>query len=160
MILVLWLTSILFGSDVARLAHADYGVRESAQRRLRLWGPLALPAVLEACRSDDPEVRHRANQLAAPWLFRLADWRAAAVINDPWPVNSVRFWHDEELRHRIRRLAMANGVSAGLADQLTPSHDVCLFWWGWTLNAWAANGLYEVRDRLGVRVPWWARVLQ
>jgi Leucine-rich repeat (LRR) protein len=53
------------GEWVEQLGDADFSTREAAQRALVAAGPYAMAAVLEAAKSDDLEVKRRAEEAAA-----------------------------------------------------------------------------------------------
>jgi hypothetical protein len=65
--------------DAALLAADDFDVRQRATARLAAAGPRALPALLASELSADPEQRHRAARLAAPYRLAARDLWDAAV---------------------------------------------------------------------------------
>lgn len=152
---LLILLSTLTGSDAGRLGDPDWRTREGAETRLRLAGVFALPAVWPLRESDNPEVRHRAARLLGPWVAWAADLRAAAVLTDPWPVDELAFYHDERLRRRVQRMAVAAGCPTHITGDLTPAE--CLSWWAWTRPSWAASAaaLARCKAHLGVPVAGW-----
>jgi len=51
------------GRLVRDLGAADFATREAASKKLRTFGPTAIPALEKAAASDDPEVRTRAREI-------------------------------------------------------------------------------------------------
>lgn len=154
MFLVLILASWATGSDTARLGSPDYWTREGAEQRLRAYGLAAVPALLWAVESEEPEVRDRATRLLAPWRNLSADMRAADVLYSPWPVDELAFWHDERLRVRVHRLAVAAGCSEWHTKMILCDDE--WNWWMWDAAKWqtAAEGLRLCRSSLGVEPCW------
>ena len=150
---LLMLCSNLSTSEVDKLGADEWTVREAAQYRIRLYGILAAPAVLRATRSDDPEIRFRANQLAGPWRLWALDLEAAAVLRSPWPVNPNRLWEDIDLRYHLYRVALANGCPDGDARFLVEGNSVGV-WSQWDNGEYAAWALDRCRMRLGTWVVW------
>ena len=153
MFALLVMCSNLSTSDVDKLGADSFAVRESAQWRLKHYGILAAPAIFRATRSDDPEIRHRANELAAPWRCWLLDLEAAAVLRSPWPVNPNRLWEDGELRYHLRRVAVANGCPDTDARFMVEGNQSG-FWSQWNDADYAAWSLDRCRQRLGTWVLW------
>ena len=99
---------LLIGCTPADLGHESYARREAAESRLRAVGLLAVPALIEASRSECPETRYRANRILSPWRCTAANLRAADAILSPWRPSPLAFWRDHDLRLRVRLLAMAH----------------------------------------------------
>ncbi|WP_439627454.1 hypothetical protein [Gemmata sp.] len=150
------LVALLIGPDVARLGSDSYGRRECAEQRLRALGPLAWAALLDAERSADPEVRHRAARLLAPYrAFRL-DLEAAGVLCDPWPMSpgkAAGFHLDECLRRRVHRLATAAGCHSHA--HLLPENTPDTFWSQWPAVQYSGWALESCRKQLGHPAPGW-----
>ena len=72
---------------IAELGGSDYETRQRAAERLEGIGAPALPALEEAGRSEDPEIRRRALEVLRAIRLRLADragiW-PALVAGSPW----------------------------------------------------------------------------
>jgi hypothetical protein len=145
------LYAILFAGPMADLGHPDWSRRESADARLRSWGLLAVPAWLDATRSENPEVRFRAVQALGKWRSLAADLRAAAMLTDPWPIDPAVLWNDEDLRFRIHRIAVANGCDKnGPAAWLLPdAYTQCGWFFNWMPVMKCAIALTECKHRLG-----------
>ncbi len=100
---------ILSGCNPVDLGSESYSLRESTERRIRAAGLLAVPGLIDAMGSPDPEVRHRANRLLRPWRSLCLSLRAADVILSPWEPGWA--WLDDAyLRQRMYRLARAHGM--------------------------------------------------
>lgn len=145
------LLAMLIAFDIARLGHPDWSTREAAEHRLRAWGLIAVPALLRAAQSDNPEVRFRATAMLGRWLSIAADYRAAAVIACPWEISPVRLYADEDLRRRTYRIAIASGCKAGgEIERLLPETYVqCGWFWNWMPSARCAGALRIARIELG-----------
>lgn len=154
MFLVLIVCSWLDSPDTARLGSPDYWTREGAENRLRAYGPFAVPALLKAVESEEPEVRHRAAGMLLGWRNLEADLKAAALLLDPWPPDALAFWHAPETRHRVARVARAAGVGEWYTKMLLCDDD--WNWWMWDAAKWqtAAEGLRLCRRELGVYPGW------
>lgn len=152
---ILLVVSIITGSDLSKLAHEDWRIREGAEWRLRLYGLIALPVVWDARHDPDPERRARVERLIVPWVSYNDDLRAASILLSPWPVDSIEFWRNENIRRRIQRLARAAGVSQVITDDLTPS--VHQAWWVWQVptHLVAASALDRCRYYLSITPVGW-----
>jgi hypothetical protein len=145
--------------DARDLGHESYARREWCEQRLRSWGWLAVPELLRASLSDSPETRHRAHAMLGRWRGLTADLRAAAVLASEWEILAGELWVDEELRRRIARLAVLNGVPPDDVTWLLPEAYVqCGWFWGWTYSQKCMNALRRCRFVLGygfafVRLP-------
>lgn len=141
--------------DPDYLGHPDWQTRERAEYRLSLAGPLAWPGLSRAARSDDPEVRARANRILGSCRMWAAELRAADAILSPWPMDAAALWFDECLRRRIYRQAVAAGVESWRAEYLLPeSYDSC-GWFRDIIPVKRCHGaLVEVRSRLGNNPGW------
>jgi hypothetical protein len=122
---------------VGQLGSDSYAEREAASRGLDAAGELALPAVRQALRSSDPEIRRRARDLAEDIEFRAAAPRWAQAISsirrlgarvraeDERRLGEVNVALDsqdisEELAAHLRTLDGAGPLSLHIAgDQLT-----------------------------------------
>jgi len=154
MAFVLWLLSIISGSDINRLGSPDWWVRESSEQRLRWCGVLAVPELWRRIDDPDPERRFRVYRLLKPWLNYLDDLRAAALLLSPWPIDPFWLWQRDDLRWNMRRLALAAGVPQGIADDLVPDAQS---WWGWFRPNFlcAAHAYEQCRLQLGVVPVGW-----
>lgn len=154
---ILLVCANLFGSDASRLGADSWVIREDADRRLRLYGLLALPAVSRLACSSDPEIRFRVAGILGHWQSFAADLRAAAILCDPWPLGwrgALSLWHDERTRLRVRRVAMANGVGASVVESLQADEEFSPFFWGAPKWVYAAGALQTARKQLGTAAGW------
>jgi hypothetical protein len=71
---------------VEDLGHPQFERREAASQRLRLLGPLAMPALQQARGHADLEVARRAGQLYDEYWITYAERRASAVRPSSYPV--------------------------------------------------------------------------
>lgn len=152
MALVCILGAWLSGSDFDRLGDADWRTREAAELRLRMWGVLAVPGLLDAARSDNPEVRGRASRLLMPWHRVAREMRTAAVILSPFPPDPVALWHDPQARRDLFRVAEAGGWQwhAGAAECWP-----ILAGAEWVTVEDVASAVQSVRDHCGVQSAGW-----
>jgi hypothetical protein len=103
---------LLMGSSptdyIQRLGHEDYWVRERAEKTLRMWGILALPALQEATKSDSPEVRIRVSRLIKQPQYTADLFNAAKILMSP-EMPERDWFHNSRLKYRVLELAKANG---------------------------------------------------
>jgi hypothetical protein len=99
----------LFTADVCALDSDAWPDREAAHARLRGWGLLAVPALLDGSRAGSAEVRHRCGELLAPWRRRAWELAAARVLTAPDMPDPLAYWLDEQLRTHVTRLALKAG---------------------------------------------------
>ena len=150
------LVTLVIAPDVGRLGCDDFGVRDGAEERLRFLGLLAWPHLLTAEHSHDPEVRHRAHRLLAPYRIFRMDMDAAAVLLDPWPMPAGRacgFFLDEPLRRRCYKIATA----AGCTDvwHLLPENTPADWWQRWTGPAMCQASMERARTKFGYPAVGW-----
>jgi len=145
--------ALLFAPDVGRLGHPDFVTRERAEWALSTLGIWALPFTAEGLTHTSPEVRQRCARLTAKYRSFAADLKAAAVLLGPWEPDPWALWHDEDGRHRLRRVAVGAGCSHWAADQITPDASSC--WW-YPPHEVCASGLRECRRQPGVTPSWFS----
>ncbi|MDD4892070.1 MAG: hypothetical protein PHU85_19280 [Phycisphaerae bacterium] len=109
-------------SAAVRALIADLGaqrpdVRENAQATLRRIGPKAIPALEEACRSDNPEVRVRARDV-------LADVRMG--VQPDWPADVVLLMRHYAKLPENERVKAINRVAEAIQENSAPFLDVCI----------------------------------
>jgi hypothetical protein len=112
------LSSLLCGGTKG-LGSDSFAEREAAGRRLQDAGWVALPCLLDAERSPDPEVRHRARDLVEPyrprWRAAGRYWKASLLLwvggSEPLPeAVSWEVRHDPVLVHYVFDLCSTAGL--------------------------------------------------
>lgn len=93
---------------IARLGSGDFREREAATAALHKAGPGAIPALREATKSDDPEVRQR----AAGVLFRLQRTADSTALLAPKTVTLA--YRDTPLGTAVNDLSTKTGVKIAL----------------------------------------------
>lgn len=95
---------------IANLANADFAEREKAQQTLDAIGSRALEALQKAAKSDDPEVRRRAEELVGKIQVRAATDKVLATRTFQLICN------DTPVAEAVARLAKESGVDVVLHD--------------------------------------------
>jgi hypothetical protein len=140
------------------LGHDRWDVRESAERRFRLAGPLAWPLLLPLAESEDAEARSRAARLLLPYRAACGELRAAQWLADPFPPSTaagVAYFGDHLTRTRAYRQARAAGVPDHIARYLLPECEE----WDWFRAFHPPQDVFlhamrECKTYLGRRCGW------
>jgi hypothetical protein len=146
----------LSGCCPDQFGSADWSLREATERRLRSAGLLAVPALVVAAASAEPEIRERANRLLAPWRLLAMELRAADVLLGPWMPDTFTFWRDHQLRRRVHRFADINWpLENRNAPWLHPDWDPDT-WGFFSAPPWerCMARLARCRNLLGARAGW------
>ncbi|MFP4056349.1 MAG: HEAT repeat domain-containing protein [Candidatus Brocadiia bacterium] len=93
---------------IRQLGAKDYQAREEATRKLRAIGPAAVPALQEAAKADDPEVRMRAREA----LQGIRGGREAQAVRRLMAIRALGEMGKPEALPLLRRLAGAEAPFA------------------------------------------------
>jgi hypothetical protein len=100
---------LALNADASKLGSEDFRTREVATHRLKAAGPLAVPFLAAACRSESPETRARAARLLAPARAGALELRARDALFGPFPPDTRATYADVEMRARMLREAARHG---------------------------------------------------